>query len=151
MCRLCQPFVVESKTRCVPPLPANLSGHKILQELCSSLADMKECLRSIPGKNGCIGSQEQIRKSNVASEDKVKGHNWRSMVLGRRDNFDQGPLGTPMTCEVLPRNTTSTAQYAAVAVKTSCFLALVKMEHEAEANRVDSNMVSTWYLLRLLT
>ena len=48
-----------------------------------------------------------------------------------------------MTCEVLPKNTTNTAQYAAVAVKTSCFLALVRIEQEVEAIRVDRNMVST--------
>ena len=48
-----------------------------------------------------------------------------------------------MVCEVFPKNTTSTAQYAAVAVKTSCFLALVKMEQEAEAIRVNRNIVST--------
>lgn len=48
-----------------------------------------------------------------------------------------------MTCDVLPKKTTSTAQYAAVAVKTSCFLALVKIEQEAEAIKVDRNMVNT--------
>jgi hypothetical protein len=31
-------------------------------------------------------------------------------------------------CWILPMNTTSTAQYAAVAAKTSCLLALVKTE-----------------------
>ena len=55
-----------------------------------------------------------------------------------------------MTCDVLPKNTTSTAQYAAVAVKTSCFLAFVKIEQKAEAAMVNKNMVSTWYLLLLL-
>ena len=65
------------------------------------------------------------------------------LMLGRRGHSDQLSLETFMTCEVLPKNTTSTAQYAAVAVKTSCFLALVKIEQEAEAIRVDPNMVNT--------
>ena len=63
--------------------------------------------------------------------------------MGRRRKTDQLPLETTMTCEVLPKNTSKTAQYAAVAVKTSYFLALVKIEQEAEAIRVDKNMVST--------
>ena len=75
-------------------------------------------------------------------------------LSSNRSSFAAGgqlPLETIMTWEVLPKNTTSTAQYAAVAVKTSCFLALVKMEQEAEAITVDRNIVSTWYLLRLFT
>lgn len=42
---------------------------------------------------------------------------------------------------VLPRKTTRTAQYAAVAVKTSCRFALVKTEHEAEKTKVKRKMV----------
>ena len=50
---------------------------------------------------------------------------------------------TTITCEVLPKNTTSTAQYAAVAVKTSCFLAFVKIEQKADAAKVNKKMVRT--------
>lgn len=64
-------------------------------------------------------------------------------MMGRRRKTDQHPFETTMTCEVLPKNTTKTARYAAVAVKTSCLLALVKIEQEAEAIRVDKDMVST--------
>ena len=66
-------------------------------------------------------------------------------------DFNQPPFEVTMTCEVMPQNTARNAQYAAVAVNTSCFRALVKIEQEAEANRVDRNMLSTWYLFRLLT
>lgn len=52
--------------------------------------------------------------------------------------------------EVLPKNTTSTAQYAAVAVKTSCLLAFVKIEHEAEKAMVNEKTVATCARLLLL-
>lgn len=46
--------------------------------------------------------------------------------------------------EVLPRNTTSTAEYAAVAAKTSCFFACVKIEQEAEKSSVKMKIVRIW-------
>lgn len=54
-----------------------------------------------------------------------------------------------MTFEVFPKNTTSTAQYAAVAAKTSCLLAFVKIEHEAEKAIVNEKTVTSWALLLL--
>lgn len=46
--------------------------------------------------------------------------------------------------DVLPRNTTSTAEYAAVAVNTSCFLACVNIEQEAEKSSVKMKIVRIW-------
>ena len=51
--------------------------------------------------------------------------------------------------EALPKKTTSTAQYAAVAVKTSCLLAFVKIEHEAEKAMVNEKIVTICALLLL--
>jgi len=46
-----------------------------------------------------------------------------------------------MMFEVLPRKTTNTALYAAVAVRTSWRRAFVKIEHEAAKKRVNRKMV----------
>ena len=46
-----------------------------------------------------------------------------------------------MTFDVFPKNTTNTAQKAAVAVKTSCRLARVKREQEPEKVSVNRNIV----------
>ena len=54
-----------------------------------------------------------------------------------------------MTFEVFPKNTTSTAQYAAVAAKTSCLLAFVKIEHEVEKAIVNEKTVTSCALLLL--
>ena len=48
------------------------------------------------------------------------------------------------TLEVLAINTTSTAEYAAVAANTCCFVACVKMEHEAEKSKVKMKTVRIW-------
>lgn len=48
---------------------------------------------------------------------------------------------------MFPRKTTRTAQYAAVAVKTSCRLALLNTEHEAENTSVKTKMVRICNLL----
>ena len=45
---------------------------------------------------------------------------------------------------VLPKNTTKTAQYAAVAAKTSCLRALVKIEQQAANVRVKKNITRIW-------
>lgn len=49
-----------------------------------------------------------------------------------------------MLFDVFPRNTTSTAEYAAVAANTSCLFAWVKIEHEAEKSRVKAKIVMIW-------
>ena len=52
-----------------------------------------------------------------------------------------------MILDVFPRKTTNTAEYAAVAVKTSCLLAFVNIEHEAEKASVNKKTVRIWKLL----
>jgi len=49
-----------------------------------------------------------------------------------------------MMFEVLPRKTTNTALYAAVAVRTSWRRAFVKIEHEAAKKRVNKKTVRIW-------
>jgi len=60
--------------------------------------------------------------------------------------FVSAELRHPECCaviifEVLPRKTTNTAEYAAVAVKTSCLFAFVKIEQEAENANVKKKTV----------
>ena len=57
--------------------------------------------------------------------------------------------GRTVTLEALPKKTTSTAQYAAVAVKTSCLFTFIKIKHEAEKATVNEKIVTTCALLLL--
>lgn len=55
------------------------------------------------------------------------------------------------TLTVLPKNMTKTAQYAAVAAKTSCLLARVNMEQLALKSKVNRNTIKNWKLLLRVT
>ena len=50
-----------------------------------------------------------------------------------------------ITCEVLPKNITSTPQYAAVPANTSCLLAFVTVVKQMEKANVKRKTTSTWY------